>query len=529
MIQGLVVDDEIHCAQGVCSAIDWEKIGVTRMFVAYSKEQAQEVLKKEQIDLMITDIEMPIGNGFELLKWVEEQEISPETIMLTSYATFDYARQAIEFHCLDYLLKPVSAQKLEEIAVRAVEAVYEKRREYQNGVLAQYWTEGEEKRIAEFWMEILSHSDSDQNTIVDIAAKNHFSYDLDFLCMPLILEFSGTVEENWDIQKLKDRFTEWMKTEVQKNLAVFVYKNKLTAVCVYPPDEDTDWYYWELSRKIKEFTDSVFQEVKKKLTVYMGEFQRTDQLSVQYKALEQLQHDNVIERDGIIKIADAGRLIRNNEYKRPDFEEWMQFFRRGDYENLIHIMDQFFDQIAFERSADQEVLRKLLHDFMQIFYVTLAEKEIQANLLFEDADSQSYYSQATISIRKLRGWFGFVIQKAKEQIEISKDTNSVAGHIRQYVKKHLNEELSRSQIAEELCMSADYVSRVFKQETGMQLSDYITEQRMAKARQLLTETELSVGEISEQVGYDSITYFSRVFKIRNKMTPKEYREKNGKV
>lgn len=526
MIQGLVVDDEIHCAQGVCSAICWEKLGVTRLFVAYSKEQAEKILKTEQIDLMITDIEMPMGNGFELLRWMDKAGFSPVTVVLTSYATFEYAKQAIAYQCLDYLLKPVSTEKLWETGKRAVEAVYEKRKEDQNLLLAQYWEEEGEKRKIEFWKEILQSSSClSHEMLMDAAQKKHTVYEENRFCLPVFFEAVGESTEETELCRWVQ--SRWEKEDYERE--IFVYDSVVVAVCSCSGERNTEEYTKELRKKIQQLTEKFSETYGKKLVAYMGEAKETIQLKEQYQELKKIRHNNVTERGGVIRLSDAEHIIRKREYERPDFETWMEYFRKGDYESLFFRLDQYFDQMAFERRADHETLSKLLHDFMQIFYVTLAEKEIQANLLFEDDDSKKYYQQAEQSIRKLRGWIGFVIQKAREQIEMAGDTNSVAGHIRQYVKQHLREELSRGQIAGELCMSADYVSRVFKQETGMQLSEYITRERMKKARSLLVETGLSVGEISEMVGYDSITYFSRVFKIRNKQTPKEYREKNGKV
>ena len=528
MIQGLVVDDEIHCAQGVCSAIRWEELGVSRLFAAYSKEQAEKILRTEQIDLMITDIEMPMGNGFQLLKWMETEGYFPVTVVLTSYATFEYARQAIAHQCLDYLLKPVSTAKLWETGKRAVEAVYEKRKEDQNHLLAQYWEEDEQKRKIEFWKEILqSPSCLSHEMLVDAAQKKHAVYEKNRLHLPVFFEVAGEGEEEENLRRL----CRWLQFQWgdEEECEIFVQDGAVAAVCSCPAEKNTEYYTGELRKKLQQMTASFSETYGKKLVAYMGELKETTHLKEQYQELKKIRHNNVTERGGVIRLSDAEHIIRKREYERPDFETWMEYFRKGDYESLFFRLDQYFDQMIFERRADHETLSKLLHDFMQIFYVTLAEKEIQANLLFEDEDSKKYYRQAEQSIRKLRGWIGFVIQKAREQIEMAGDTNSVAGHIRQYVRQHLREELSRGQIAGELCMSADYVSRVFKQETGMQLSEYITQERMKKARSLLVETGLSVGEISEQVGYDSITYFSRVFKIRNKQTPKEYREKNGKV
>ena len=99
----------------------------------------------------------------------------------------------------------------------------------------------------------------------------------------------------------------------------------------------------------------------------------------------------------------------------------------------------------------------------------------------------------------------------------------VVAHIKKFIKGNLGDELNRNQIAAQVCMSPDYVSRVFRQKTGIQLSEYITDKRMQEARHLLESTNLPVGEIAFKVGYYNIAYFSRVFRIRNGVTPASWR------
>ena len=73
-------------------------------------------------------------------------------------------------------------------------------------------------------------------------------------------------------------------------------------------------------------------------------------------------------------------------------------------------------------------------------------------------------------------------------------------------------------------MSRNYVCELFKREVGVSVWNYLTQLRMERAKKLLEETDLRSYEIAFQVGYDNPSYFSRIFKKYEQMTPNEYRE-----
>lgn len=171
MVQLLVVDDEIHSAEGIRCAIDWAALGVTRIFTAYSMAQAQQVMEQEAIDMLISDVEMPQGSGFDLLQWIHERGRIPVTILLTSYAKFQYAKEAIKYQCLEYLLKPVSRDNLLETSRRGIEVVMEKRqREPEN------LDHKEVSTVAQIKKYILEHIDTELSR-GQIAAEFYISTD----------------------------------------------------------------------------------------------------------------------------------------------------------------------------------------------------------------------------------------------------------------------------------------------------------------------------------------------------------------
>ncbi|MCR4787672.1 MAG: response regulator [Lachnospiraceae bacterium] len=116
----LIIDDEYYIVQGLEGMIDKEELGIDQIFTAYSAQQGMVILKKEQIDLMLLDIEMPKETGLELLEQLNREGLQTTTIILSGHQRFDYAQEAMHYHCFSYLLKPIGKQNLNQELSRAI-------------------------------------------------------------------------------------------------------------------------------------------------------------------------------------------------------------------------------------------------------------------------------------------------------------------------------------------------------------------------------------------------------------------------
>lgn len=119
----LLVDDEEYVIESIKRNLDLTETGVSEVYTAFSVQQAKNIMGMVDIDIVISDIVMPGGMGFDFVEWVRKEELKVQVIFLTSYAEFDYARRAIQLNSVDYLLKPIDFDKLKEAVQRAAESV----------------------------------------------------------------------------------------------------------------------------------------------------------------------------------------------------------------------------------------------------------------------------------------------------------------------------------------------------------------------------------------------------------------------
>lgn len=111
----LLTDDEEMALLGLEEGVDWEKLNADKIFKCHSKDTAIRMLKTYDIDIIITDIEMPGGNGIELIRWVHDNKPDIKSVFYTGHAEFVYAQEALRLGVEDYLLKPVPYDELENI------------------------------------------------------------------------------------------------------------------------------------------------------------------------------------------------------------------------------------------------------------------------------------------------------------------------------------------------------------------------------------------------------------------------------
>ncbi len=100
----------------------------------------------------------------------------------------------------------------------------------------------------------------------------------------------------------------------------------------------------------------------------------------------------------------------------------------------------------------------------------------------------------------------------------------IVERLKEYIENHLDGSLSRKELSGVVYLSEDYLSKVFATTTGMSLSSYVSSRRIARAQQLLAETNLTVSQIALRVGFSNFSYFSKIFREQTGKTPNEYRE-----
>ena len=175
----------------------------------------------------------------------------------------------------------------------------------------------------------------------------------------------------------------------------------------------------------------------------------------------------------------------------------------------------------------RQFLLSLRTDVTQMVYVWLSEMGIYANALFSDKESENYMLGAVNGFNEMMEYVENLIRKAVGyKLYITKE-DSVADQICTYIDSHFREEIHRDELAELVYLNTDYMSRMFKKEKGVSISNYILQKRVDEAKKLLCGSSLPINTVSLHIGYSNFSYFTKMFKENTGLTPLEYRRKFG--
>lgn len=114
----LLIDDEIIALNALKKRVDWVKYGFTEVLTAQDANTAKHILEKNAVDMILCDIEMPGESGLELVEYVREVYPSTECVMVTCHADFNYVKKSIKLNVVDYILKPIDYDELDEMMLR---------------------------------------------------------------------------------------------------------------------------------------------------------------------------------------------------------------------------------------------------------------------------------------------------------------------------------------------------------------------------------------------------------------------------
>lgn len=145
----LLTDDEELALMGLEEGVKWETLNVDKVYKCHSKDTAIRMLQRYPVDIIITDIEMPNGNGIELIKWVKENKPEIKAVFYTGHAEFSYAQEALRLGVEDYLLKPIPYDDLEAIIEKIEKKILVHEKTVDLSELAEDCTEESPEKIVD--------------------------------------------------------------------------------------------------------------------------------------------------------------------------------------------------------------------------------------------------------------------------------------------------------------------------------------------------------------------------------------------
>lgn len=477
--------------------IDWESIGVHRVFSAENIKQALDVLNTFSIDIIATDVEMPMGSGLELLEWLSEHQYPAETLVISGYAHFTYAQRAIEYGSRRYLLKPLSCK---EFSLVLAEIVQERTSRSSSSGLMQSGQDVLHAPRTEAFIARLSEKPS--------AAQADIRYFL------IQLRLSLAEEPDETRSRLRTHIVQSVILEMFEK-SVFTPEN----ICMDPP---RDWSLIVSGPAEPAVLEEIFERIQTYLEetahlpgcVYISAPTAVGELKERHTQFTDfcgqclyIEHA-IIRQDEWQKAAEAAVVPL-------DAGALTECLQAGTFDSALCQINAYVDELVRQKQATQLRICALTDELLRI-----------ARSMLDSYGIDGLFRDTPVSLAALKKAIQGLIEKLKEATNTETKRKKLVAVIRQYIDEHLDKELNRKSLANLFFFSEDYLARVFKQETGENISDYIIERRIRRAERYLRETELPIGTVAIRVGYNNFSYFSKKFKELTGKSPNEYRYAN---
>ncbi|WP_141500314.1 response regulator [Paenibacillus luteus] len=526
----LLVDDEAHITRNLEKVIPWEMLGLTVGGTAKNGVEALELMENQPFDLLLCDIRMPVMDGLELVRHIRDKSMACDIIMLSGYQDFAYTRTAIQFGVNDYVLKPIPYDEL-------------------TGVIARIMSSQRSKQ------KLMEEEKQKLGRMIDLASEK-ILYDI-------IMDYTDVTADNWlltgDEQQLKEQqfvlivldldvssektkdWRDWSDKERKLwNFAVCnVLREKLQQKGLHHAViqiRDGEWCVLIETDKasefdlgiIKEWAEMLLEAIKShvKLSLFAGiyrEFAAVANLSNAYKLVQQGMQLSAVHDMISIYPSDQQKSSQADQAFWDTAEKIIGAVKRGDTTGVDNELQGITDQLQRLNEPRVNRVKPLLHFFVLHLMREMKEMGVfsreQEDMLWRRLDRRFGIKDLLSVIRQVTH---AVSEKSMDKKKQSERSMTEA---KSFLDRNLYRDLSVEETATHVGLSTSYFSLLFKQTFGETFIEYVTRQRMERAKAMLADTPKSVAQIAKEVGYAERRYFTKVFMKYTGENPTEFRSK----
>lgn len=524
MFQTLLVDDDFLVRSYLKTLDSWEKVGYEVVRDVQDGEEALEVINQEKIDIVVTDISMPLMDGIELIKAVKKNWPEVSVIVLSCHDDFEYVKEAMRLGADEYILKnTLDENSLLEVLEKAKAQIEAKK--------AKTTQEKHTKKL----IQMGSHT-----------LKYHF--------------FNGVLS-----QTLEGEVREQKRLEAQ---IAGSYKNS-AVIAMFMHDwnrQNREWTPLEAEQYSLEFRTGIESEIEAVLgeenelkeIIYLGAG-----IFCCFLDLSEMRRDSLM-RQRLTDVAGACfRFCKKEPYSfgisvssicigvqdglRQAYQQARQMMKYGFYDRDSILYYDCQKEVSRELPKSAE---KLIHQVQNQTENTEEELEQEAVTLISEAkqkmtdgrilvqwlhklDESAYIERSAQVYTEIASieQFKMALEESVQEVckhseeEIPEGVSHTIKVVLLYLHQHYKEQISLQDVAEEAGVNSAYLSYLFKQEMGIGFANYLQECRMRCAEKMLCDTNLKIKEVAEAAGFNDYHYFSKIFKKYHHCSPADYRKK----
>lgn len=548
MYKVLVVDDEEPAHETLKCLINWEE---TPFRIASTAKNGKEALEKYAAlkpELIITDIQMPVIDGLELIRKIRAENKDQKFVILSCHENFSYAKEAIKYGVSDYLLKDLlTPQDLYNLLEKIRNEIENEDRfsiNKYNSEAYNFYTDFD-------FNENLYRKECRNIALQSVAFENLSKKSLDFYIKEFNLNFSTkfyTVlcividdyvrfAEKFD--RLEEKYKRYEMLQVIKdtldefNGGECFYDEKGTFVAIAGIENTNSELFFISSCHAIANRIHINLMRHSNITVTIGvssSFSNIQEIKTKYnEAMEVVKYrvflgkgKTILYNVRFVKAASINPEVLDNI-----LSEIKTCLQKGEIQKVKGLIKRLYDDEA-KGFIQYNYLKYVNSQILGIIAQFCRKNNINYSKVFECEHLPVQKLDEFETVEEMSNWFFNVIDRIINLDTVSYGLN-YSKHVRDaiiYIRDNYCDKLGLSQISKRLGVNKAYLCRIFKQETGDNLTDYINKVRIEKAKELIVSTNYKVYEVAEKVGFTNAQHFTNVFKKITGQNPLQFRNNN---
>lgn len=497
----LVADDEKLVRTSLISMLEELDLPLQIVGEAANGEELVELSRKHTPDIAFIDIRMPKLNGLEAIKIAKDYTPNTKWIILTGFSEFDFAKEAIKLGASNYLLKPVSPQELKDVLGELIK---------QNKEYIKILNKEFENELIALCSDLSSLQDVDgQNAILN----SHF------ICSVFL--FDSVLNEREKSRKQKDFYG-----VIKSRISALLTNETRIALFVLPSGELATVGAWGFIqgengiRTIQKYFDEILQLSRQhssdSFSITVLKSDECQDFGMLHRRLNQLQNLSplrvIMENKTGLNIND---LVRKYEESHSDMLQMCNLlvklshsFKEKAYLNYMKILGDIERTVSSSRLFENGTFKKPASQFLAC----------SMNCKIEPGQDLKYW------VKKLKEHGEHLLADCQREESTPSD---VIKQVITFIEQNYMHDIGIGQIAEQLNITPNYLSSLFHKKMDMTFMKYITNVRMLKAKELLSNHSAQVQQVAEKVGYYSTRHFTKLFKEFYGICPSEYRDSSS--
>lgn len=500
----LIVEDEEIESSALTMMLKYNRQDVQEIRCAANGIQALELYRSFQPDIVLMDINLPGVNGLDVIRQMRQLPGSASFVIISAHSQFSYAQEAMRLDVQDFLVKPIRLEDIHRVLDSLAQEIEQSRSRQERAAYQQAKMDA---------IRPVLESDC-VLSIASMRSNAPIATIFDFMQIRVVSGFVFTLRGEGIggplLREIKSRM---------RNMGLCCIGEIINEICVCVALSDEAMQPSQIKEIMTYFSNALCTSSHPCQIGVGSVADCADDLRRSYEQAMAASRAAAAEGASLVFHAEQPAVKRNALPHVTELSnQIIQAIRQEKTEEVMDHLQSFFQSFQLAPSY------RTMQDAAYWLYVMVIGNFPEHDAAFQPLSAEQIF--ATQDMAALHDVLAKSLLRLIDQQNGAGDVqaNQIVARAIQYVKQHFREDVTLVNVAEELNVSLFYLSKLFRKHTGTNFTEYLTQLRVDYAKKLLAAGEMSIKEVAYAAGFNSQSYFSKIFKKYAGVAPSEYKE-----